>query len=202
MKKIQLIETVADAVRGQAATEDSGKFIHFQDLEYELAMAYESAVISFFSTPGVARNFDTDYFAKSYTATVKDDSGQLYLDIPAQPIALPGAQGIRSLVPKNSYEQIVRVSEAEWLNLRNLEAACCSPWPFCYVDLYNRRINLQGNRSEYNLLDEIRVKLVPKFTGFDDDEEINTPGGDYSLTQMVLQVMGIRPTDNSNDDGR
>lgn len=203
MTKNELIFTIADAVRGQTATGDSGKFVHPQDLAFEIAMAYEKTVIDFFNMPEFAGNYDLDYFTKSFEQTVKEDSAkELYIDLPVQPIALSGAQGVRSLRPKDGNTQIVRMSESAWMDMRNLESWSCSPWPFCYIDFYNKRIKLQGNRPEYKLLDKIVLKVIPKFSELGDDDEINSPAGDYSLTGMVMNIMQLRPTDNTNDGGR
>ena len=204
MKKSQLIFTIMEAVRGSAATDDSAKFVNPQDMAFQIEMAYSTAVINFFSDSQRLRDYDLDYFSKSYVSTVKEDvdAGVLYVDLPGQPIGLPGGQGIRSVRPKNSYVQLVRVSESEWMSLRNLEAASCSPWPFCFPDLYNKRIVVQSNRPEYKLMDELVVKIIPKFSEYGKDDEINSPDGDYNIAAAVLNILGRRPTDNSNDGGR
>jgi hypothetical protein len=51
-------------------------------------------------------------------------------------------------------------------------------------------------------MDKITIKLIPKFDEFEDDDDINSPGGDYSITQRIMQEMGLRPTDNTNDDAK
>lgn len=204
MTKNELIFTISESIRGSAATDDSGKFVHPQDVAFQIELAYDAAVINFYSDAQRLRGYDLDYFAKPYTLTIKEDKAAdvLYVDLPAQPIGLPNAQGIRSVRPKNSYVQFARVSEAEWMSLRNMEAACCSPWPFCFPDIYNRRLVLQTNRPEYKLMDELIVKIIPKFSEFDKNDDINTPDGDYNIAAAVLNIMGRRPTDNTNDDGR
>ena len=201
MTKNQLIFTIMEAIRGSASTDDSGKFVHPQDISYQIEMAYDAAVISFYSDNQRIRNYDLDYFAKPYTLTIKEDKDAdvLYVDLTAQPIGLPRGQGIRSVRPKNSYVQLVRTTESEWMSLRNLEAACCSPWPFCFPDVYNKRIVLQTNRPEYKLMDELVVKIVPKFSAFGKDDEIHSPEGDYNIAAAILNILGRRPTDNTND---
>lgn len=204
MTKNQLIFTIMESIRGSAATDDSGKFVNPQDVAYQVEMAYNTAVINFFTDTQRIKGYDLDYFSKSYTKALKEDkaANALYVDLPAQPIGLPRGQGIRSIRPENSYVQLVRVSESEWMSLRNLEAACCSPWPFCYPDLYNKRIMVQANRPEYKFMDNLVVKIIPKFSGYDKDDEINAPDGDYNIATAVLNIMGRRPTDNTSDDGR
>jgi hypothetical protein len=203
MTKNELIFSVKGTIEAQAATQDGLKFTHPQEIEFEIAKAYEAAVIEFFATPEISDNYDLDYFSKSYTKTLQEStSGELYVELPVVPISVKGGMGIRVVKPKDSSVVIQRISESEFLNLRHLEAFCCSPVPFCYADISGNKIVLQANRTEYSMMTDITIKLLPKFNAFDDDDDINSPGGDYSITQMVLQLMGLRPTDNTNDDGR
>lgn len=51
-------------------------------------------------------------------------------------------------------------------------------------------------------MDELIVKIIPKFSEFGKDDEINTPDGDYNIAAAVLNIIGRRVTDNSNDDIR
>jgi len=203
MTKDELIFSVKGVIEGQAPTQDGLKFVHPQEIEFEIAKAYEAAVIQFFGTPEISQNYDLDYFSKTYTETLKETTGkELYITLPATPISVKGGLGIRVVKPKDSSVLIARISEAEFMNLRHLEAFCCSPVPFCYADISGKRIVLQTNRTEYSLMTDITVKLIPKFNEFEEDDDINSPGGDYSITQMVLQQMGLRPSDNTNDDAR
>lgn len=204
MTKNELIFTIMEDVRASAATDDSGKFVNPQDMEYQIEMAYNTAVINFYTDQQRTRGYDLGYFSKTYVQAIKEDtkSDSLYIDLPAAPIGLPNGQGVVSVRPDNSWVQFVRVSESEWMSLRNLEAACCSPWPFCFPDLYNKRIYIQANRPEYKLIDDVVLKIIPKFSEFGKDDEINAPDGDYNIAAAVLNIMGRRVTDNSNDDGK
>ena len=202
MKKIQLIFSVKQNIEGQAPTQDGLKYTHPQDIEIEIAKAYDSVVFEFFNNPQFTKNFDLDYFCKSYDEKLKESDNILYVSLPVNPIPLKAGLGLRSIKPKNSTVNIVRITEAEFVNLQDLEAFCCSPSPFCYVDYSNDRVVLQVNRSEYKLMEDISMKIIPRFTDLLDDDEVNTPGGDYPLTEMVMKTMGLRPTDNTNDDGR
>jgi hypothetical protein len=203
MTKDELIFSVKGIIEGQAPTQDGLKFTHPQEIALQIAKAYELAVIQFFGTPEMSGDYDLDYFSKTYEGTLKETTAkELYLDLPANPIAIKGGVGIRMVRPKDSTVLISRISESEFQNMRHLEAFCCSPVPFCYADISGNRIVLQANRPEYSLMTDMVIKIIPKFDEFDDDDDINSPGGDYSITQMVLQQMGLRPTDNTNDDGR
>jgi len=203
MTKDELIFSVKGIIEGQAATQDGLKYVHPQEIEFEIAKAYEAAVIQFFGTPEISNDYDLDYFSKTYTETLKETSWkELYIDLPATPISVKGGVGIRTVKPKESNVLISRISEAEFMNLKHLESFCCSPVPFCYADISGKRIVFQTNRTEYSLMEDVTVKIIPKFEEFEDNDDINSPGGDYSITQMVLQVMGLRKTDNINDDLR
>ncbi len=63
MTKNELIFIVKGVIEGQAPTQDGLKFSHPQEIEYQIAMAYEKAVIDFFANPDLAQNFDLDYFS-------------------------------------------------------------------------------------------------------------------------------------------
>jgi hypothetical protein len=203
MTKDELIFSVKGIIEGQASTQDGLKYVHPQEIEIEIAKAYESAMIQFFETPEMSENYDLDYFSKTYTETLKETSGgELYVDLPATPISVKGGVGIRIVKPKDSNVSIERISESRFMNLRHLEAFCCSPVPFCYSDISGKKIVLQINRPEYRIMDKITIKLIPKFDEFEDDDDINSPGGDYSITQRIMQEMGLRPTDNTNDDAK
>lgn len=203
MTKDELIFSVKGIIEGQAATQDGLKFVHPLEVELEIAKAYENAVIQFFGTPGASSGYDADYFSKTYSVVIAEDtSGELYVTLPASPIAMKGGVGIRLVKPKDSNVALARITEAKFSSLRNLEAWNCSPVPFYYPDISGSRIVLQPNRTEYSLMTDMVVKLIPKFNEFEDDDDINSPGGDYSITQMVLQQMGLRPTDNTNDDAK
>ena len=203
MTKTELIFSIVGDIQRQAPTQDGLKATHPQDVEANIAKAYETAVIQFFSAPEVSSNYDLDYFSKTYSETLKETSAEeLYVDLPVSPIALPKGMGIRVVTPKDSNVMIARLSQSEFMNLRHLEAFCCSPVPFCYADISGGRIVFQANRPEYKIMTDITIKILPKFGDFGDDDQINSPGGDYQITQMVLQNMGLRPTDNTNDDGK
>ena len=157
MTKSELIFSVMHTVRGQAATQDSAKFVHPQVVAKEIAKAYETAVIEFYNTPGASEEYDLSYFSKTYNETVKGTPNNLYVDLSASPIQLPGGNGIRMVKPKNSNVVVTRITESEFTGLRHLEAFCCSPTPFCYPDISAKKIVLQINRPEYNLLEELEV---------------------------------------------
>lgn len=202
MKKKELIFLVAEEVQRQAPTQDGLKAVHPQVIEKEIATAYEQAITQFFIDPNLQTDFDLDYFSKTYETELLEDavSKELYVVLPAKPMPLPKGMGIRLVKPKNSSVSIARISEAEFINLRNLEAFCCSPTPFCYSDISGNKIVFQINRPEYRVMDAITVKIIQGFDSFGYDDEINIPGGAYQVSQMVMKNLGIRPTDGTNDD--
>lgn len=202
MTKEQLIFSVMNVVRGQAPTQDSGKFVHPQDIELEIEKAYETIVSNYMNDDNLAAKLELEYFSKSYDLTIKNNNGQPYVDLPATPLPIPGGGGFHLVTPKNSHVFVSIISKEEFTSFRNLEAFCCSPRPFAYPEISEKKLLLQGNRPEYDMLDEITVAMVSKFSDYEDSDEINVPGGSFPLTQMILQQMGLRPTDNTNDDGR
>jgi len=204
MKKKELIFLVAEEVQRQAPTQDGLKAVHPQVIEREIATAYEQALTQFFLDPNVQTEFDLDYFSKTYeTALIENPTTkELYVVLPVKPMPLPNGMGIRLVKPKDSSVNIARISEAEFINLRSLEAFCCSPSPFCYSDISGGKIVFQVNRPEYKLMDAITVKIIPGFDSFGYDDEINIPGGAYQVSQLVMKNMGIRVSDNVNDDAK
>jgi len=200
MTKLQLIFSVMGNIQQSAPTQDGLKQVHPQEVAIEVSKAYDTVVASFFDNPQFINNYDLDYFCKSYDISLQEQNGLSYATLPVNPIPLKYGLGIRLVKPKNSNVLISRMSESEFVNLKDLEAFCCSPVPFCYIDYANKRVVLQSNRTEYKVMDEITVKIVVKFTDLSDSDVINTPGGDYQLTEMVMKTMGLRPTDNTNDD--
>lgn len=202
MKKKELIFLVAEEVQRQAPTQDGLKAVHPQVIEKEIATAYEQAITQFFLDPNLQTEFDLDYFSKSYDTPLMENptTKELYVVLPVSPMPLPKGMGIRLVKPKDSSVSIARISEAEFINLRNLEAFCCSPTPFCYSDISGKKIIFQVNRPEYRVMDNITVKIIQGFDSYGYDDEINIPGGAYQVSQMVMKNMGIRVTDNVNDD--
>jgi hypothetical protein len=55
---------------------------------------------------------------------------------------------------------------------------------------------------EHRLVEEVYIKLLPEFSEFDDSDNISFPGGDIPAMQMILQLVGFKPTDNVNDGVR
>jgi len=203
MTKLELIFSIKHLIEGQTPTQDSSKFTHPQLIEAEVAKAYEHLVIQFFSDPEMFANYDLDYFCKTYNERLlKSTSGELYTSLPAKPIPLMHGLGVRMVRPQNSHVMVNRITESEFMTLRNMEAFCCSPIPFCYVDNSGGKIVFQANRKEYEIMDYITIKIIPRFGEMTDDDEINSPMGDYALSQMVIQAMQYRPTDDTNDGGK
>lgn len=202
MTKNQLIFSVMNVIRGQAPTQDSGKFVHPQDIALEIEKAYDTIVFQYMNDPNMKESVELEYFSKNYDLPVKKCAEGLCADLPATPMPLPKGMGFNLITPKNSLVFFNVLSKEEFVSIRNLEAYCCSPNPFAYSDIADKKLYLQGNHTEYDLIEEISVSMIIKFDDYNGDDQINTPGGNYPLTQMILEQMGIRPTDNTNDDGR
>ena len=104
MTKDQLVFSVMNVIRGQAPTQDSGKFVHPQDVELILASAYETIVDNYMNDPTRMNDVELGYFTKTYTIPIKEEDGQLYGDLPAVPIPMPGTEGFHLVVPKGGLE--------------------------------------------------------------------------------------------------
>lgn len=202
MTKDQLIFSVMNVIRGQAPTQDSGKFVHPQDISLEIEKAYETVVLNYMNNPEVSKDLELGYFTKTYNLLVKESDGQYYLDLPTTPLPLPGTTGFHLVVPKDGLANFNVISKEQFTGIRHLEALCCSPQPYAYPSIGGKKLYLQGNRPEYALMEEMSVSMVVGFEDYEGEDEIHTPGGTYPITSMILEQLGYRPTDNTNDDGR
>lgn len=202
MTKNQLIFSVMNVIRGQAPTQDSGKFVHPQDISLEIEKAYDTIVAQYMSNEDMKDSLELEYFSKTYDLKVQECAEGYCVELPATPMPLPKGVGFHLITPKDSLVFFNVVSKEEFVSIRNLELFCCSPKPFAYPDIADKKLYLQGNRPEYGLIEEITVSMVIKFDDYEGEDEINIPGGSFPLTQMILQQMGLRPTDNTNDDVR
>jgi hypothetical protein len=207
MKKGKLIESIRQEVLRQQPNLDSGKFAHFLTIEVEVAKAYETAVKQFFYNDKNLENAELDFYAKKYTANVVLSAGQYYATLPVNVLELKKNLGIRSVKPVSTISNeagefsFIRTSETELELIKNLEVYCCSKKAFYYKD--GGRIVLSYPITEYSLIEKVQVKLLPSFADFGMDDDINFPMGEMEATASLLQVMGIRPTNNLNaDDAR
>jgi hypothetical protein len=201
MRKDELIASVQKLILKQGVTQDSLKSVHPKVVEGEISKAYNTLMKSYYANDIVLMNAELDFFAKKYTKPVKKDSdGFFYVDLPARTIELKDNLGIRSLTPKGGKYQFVRTKENSLARIRKLPVYCCMKDAYFYID--GTRIVLDFPVAEYALVEEIYVKLLPLFEEFLDSDNIEFPGGDASAMQIVLQMMGIRLTDNVNDDQR
>ena len=124
----------------------------------------------------------------------------LFRSLPAQPIGMKNNLGIRYVRPTNGNFSFVRVTDTEMESLMELEIYCCSKKAFFYLD--GKRIVFNFPVKEYSLIPSVSIKLLPIFSDFEDIDNIDFPGGGKIPTDMVLETMGFRPTDNINDDVR
>lgn len=199
MKKDELIASVQKLVLKQSPTQDSLKRVHPQVIAGEIAKAYHTMMVQFYSSNANLMNADLDYYAKKYTLTVKNDiDGFFYVDLPTSPIDLKNGLGLRYVKPKGGMVEFVRMRESEMSNLRNLPAYCCMSNAYYFLD--GDKITFDIPIPEHRLVEEVYVKLLPEFDEFDGDDNIQFPGGDMPAMQMILELMGFRPTDNVNDD--
>jgi hypothetical protein len=143
---------------------------------------------------------DFDYYAKKYNSNaVQTDSDDIrYIQLPAKVIDLPMGTGLVHARARGGKINFHRVTEAELDSIRNLEIYCCSGKVFYYKD--GDRIVLDSPINEFGLIESVDLKLVVPFSEFLDTDDIHLPTGDMVVSSMILELMGYKPTDNTNDN--
>lgn len=201
MRKDELIASVQKLILKQGVTQDALKAVHPKVVEGEIAKAYNSMLKTFYMNDANLNNADLDYYAKKYTATVqKDSDGFFYASLPAYVLELKDGLGIRSVTPKGGTYQFVRTKENSLARIRKLPVYCCLKDAYYYKD--GSRVVLDFPVVEYSLVEEVYLKVLPLFSEFEDSDNIEFPQGEIPAMQMILQLMGFRPTDNINDGVR
>lgn len=201
MRKDVLIESVRKAILKQHGNQDSLKHAHPQVVADEVEKAYDQLMKTFYASNVNLMNAELDYYSKKYVESVKvDDNGVRYVDLPARPVALKNNLGLRYVRAKNGQHSFVRTNDMEIESLCELEIYKYSRKAFFYVD--GGRIVFRFPEKEYELIPEVEIKLLPLFSEFDDEDNIEFPTGGKAPTDMVLETLGFRITDNVNDDVR
>lgn len=204
MLKGKLIESIRQELLRQSPNQDSNKFAHFLTIEQEVGKAYTTALKEFYLADKNLENADLDYYSKSYTLPVVHDTNRYYVTLTATPVELKRNLGIRSVKPKSSISGItgdfsfIRTSESELEIIRNLEVWCCTKKAFYYKD--GNSIILAYPNAEYNLIENVVVKMLPSFSDFEMTDNIEFPMGELNATSALLNIMGIRPVNNLNAD--
>ena len=200
MRKDILIASVQKAVIQQSSgTQDSLKFSHPEVIAGEISKAYDQILKTFYSSNINLMDAELDYYSKKYRLAIQKDSDEVYyVTLPVRPVGLKSNLGLRYVRPAKGKISFVRANDVEMESIRNLEVSKCSNHVFYYMDI--GRISLELTTAEHRLIEEVDVKLLPVFTDFDDDDEIDFPTGGKAATDMVLETMGFRPTDLTNDD--
>lgn len=204
MQKGKLIESIRQEILRQQPTLDSNKQAHFLTIEVEVGKAYNSALKAFYANDRNLENAELDFYAKKFTCPVSHSAGVYFATIPVTPIELKKNLGIRSVKPKSSISNqvgdfsFIRTSETELELIKNLEVYCCSKKAFYYKD--GTRIVLSYPITEYTLVENVEVKLLPSFADFAMTDDIQFPEGELNMTAQLLQIMGVRPTNNLNAD--
>jgi len=201
MRKDVLTASVQKLILKQSPTQDSLKFVHPKVVEDEIAKAYRTMMIQFYANEVNLMNAELDFYAKKYTEEIQIDSdGFSYVDLPAQIIDLKHNLGLRYVRPKGGEINFIRTRESEMETIRKLPIYCCLSDAYYYLD--GSKIMFDFPVPEHRLVEEVYIKLLPEFSEFDDSDNISFPGGDEPAMQMILQLVGFRPTDNVNDDVR
>lgn len=201
MLKQYLIDSVTELVLKQSPNQDSNKRVHPRIIEAEIAKAYDSILKTYFAKEGVLGDIDSEYFCKSYQLAVKKTAaGKFYCDLTVQPIFLKNNLGLRSVRPLDGDISFVRTSETELETFRRTHAYQGSNSAFYYLS--GTKIIFDFHVLEQSLTEEVTVKIIPSFMDFVDSDNIEFPYGEKDAMLIILQTMGFRPTDNTNDNVR
>ena len=200
MIKGALIEAAKFEIDKQSGTQDSLKQSHPKDIEYQLSLAYSSMLKQYFADPRNLMAVDFDFYAKKYTLTISQDStipALRYVTLTALPFELPDNLGVRSVRPLGGYFSFDRTTEESLETYRNLEVFSFTDALF-YKD--GSKLMLVYTKDKMKLISQVVVKLIPHFEDFLPTDNIEFPMGDAEAMKILLQLVGIRPTDSVNDD--
>jgi len=215
MRKDKLIESVRQAILKQEPTQDSIRTLHPSVVEAEVSKAYNTALKEFYYSDINLMDGNLDAYSKRYELSVSDETytdtsytnvtstrktGRRMATLPAVPVALKKNLGLRSIKPAYGNNAFVRSSENEVDSIRTLDVFCCTNKVF-YYQLGNK-IYMEAGADEFDLVDNIHVKLIVPFEELEDSDNVEFPMGEQRAMQMLLELIGIRPTDNVNDDVR
>lgn len=200
MIKGALIETIRFEVLKQSATQDSLKQAHLKDIEYQISLAYSSLLKQFFADSRNLMATDFDFYAKKYTLTIASDTvipSQRYVTLTALPFELQDGMGVRSVRPLGGSYSFDRTTEDAIETYRSLDAFKATDAMY-YKD--GNKLTLIYTKDKMKMITQVVVKLIPHFEDFLMTDNIEFPMGEAEAAKTILQLMGIRPTDNVNDD--
>lgn len=204
MEKGKLIESIRQAILRQQPNLDSNKHAHFLTMEVEIEKAYNSALKEFYANDKNLENAELDFYAKKYTCNVLESLGVRYIELPAKPIELKRNLGIRSVRPKSTISgmtgstSFIRTSDSELELIKDLEVYCCSKKAFYYID--GTKVVISYPVKEWALIETVELKMLPVFSAFEMEDNIEFPMGEMQVTAALLNIMGIRPVNNFNAD--
>lgn len=202
MIKGALIEAIKFEVLKQSATQDSLKQAHPKDIEYQISMAYSSMLKEFYADSRNLMSADFDFYAKKYTLTIESDitiPSMRYVTLTAIPFELQDGMGVRSVRPLGGSFSFDRTTEDAIETYRSLDAFKATDAMY-YKD--GNRLSLVYTKDKMKMITQVVVKLIPHFEDFANTDNIEFPMGEAEAAKVILQLMGIRPTDNVNDDGK
>lgn len=202
MIKGALIEAITADILKQSRTQDSLKQAHPKDIEYQVSLAYSSMLKQFYTDARNLMATDFDYYAKKYTLTIASDTdipSMRYVTLTALPFELQDGMGVRSVRPIGGVYSFDRTTEDAIETYRSLDALGSGDASY-YKD--GDKLMLIYARDKMKMITQVVVKLIPHFEDFLMTENIEFPMGEAEAVKVILQLMGIRPTDNTSDDVR
>ena len=199
MIKSVLIESVRKAILKQSSNnQDATRFNHPQVVADEIGKAYNQIMKTYYSSDNTLMNAELDFYAKTFTAKINKLNSLYYVELPVRPVELKRNLGIRYIRPVNGDISFIRVMDTELESIKSLEVYKNAKKVFYYIE--GDKIYLDYSRNEFTLIDSVKIKLLPVFSDFDDSDNIEFPQGEKQPTDMVLETLGFRPTDNINND--
>ena len=200
MIKGALIEAVQFEINKQGQTQDSLKQSHPLDISYQISLAYSSMLKQYFADARNLLTTDFDFYSKKYTLTISQDSNipaLRFVTLTNTPFELPDGLGIRSVRPLGGSFSFIRTTEDAMETYRNLEVFQTGDGMFYQS---GSMVFLVYTSAKMKLISSVVVKMIPHFEDLEMTDNIEFPMGEAEAIKTVLQLVGIRPTDNVNDD--
>lgn len=213
MIKGKLIESVRQLVLKQAPTQDSLKLVHPRVLEAEIAKAFSTALKEYYLSDINLMDGNLDAFSKKFLLDAEEEeyvdttytgkkknvkTGRKVVALPATPVALKKNLGLRNVKAAYGSHQFVRSSETEIDSIRSLDVYCCANKVFYYTE--GNKLYMESGISEFNLITKVHVRMIVHFDDLEDTDEVEFPLGEMAGVQQIMQLMGFRETDNTDDD--
>jgi len=210
MKKIELVEMIADYLQGgDAPIEVKGKY-HPAILEKWVESVYNELIFQTASGALDPKNDQTDFsqldtFASMYRDidVLNDTDRSLkYSVLPFPPVKLPEDLGIRMVCPNDDMENpFAHVDNTSQPIFAALEVGTVDTVPIFWIEKqsdYTYRIYFKNSGT----VAKVAMLLIVPLSQYDDFDEVPMPAGkDKLVLDMVIDALMRKPQpDNINDN--